>query len=188
MQTTQSTLLQRIRDNGDKSAWREFDRIYRPLLYHYGRKRGLSRIDAEEIVQQCMLVITRHAARFDYDRARGGFKNWLRTMVDNKIRDAFRRNRARTAQTPDLQRKPSPVEIWERQWEKEHLRHCLEQLRQELSVKHYEAFDLFVLRERPAADVAARLGLSANNVWVIKSRVLRRLREMMRAFLEGCSD
>ena len=37
---------------------------------------------------------------------------------------------------------------------------------------------------RPAAEVAARLGLSENAVWIARSRVLRRLRQELAGLLE----
>ena len=42
----------------------------------------------------------------------------------------------------------------------------------------------FVVRDRPAADVAAELGISVNSVYLAKSRVLRRLREELAGLLD----
>ena len=42
----------------------------------------------------------------------------------------------------------------------------------------------FVVRDRPAAEVAGELGLSVNAVYLAKSRVLRRLREQFDGLLD----
>ena len=42
----------------------------------------------------------------------------------------------------------------------------------------------FVVRDRPAAEVASDLGITVNAVYLAKSRVLRRLREQLRGLLD----
>jgi RNA polymerase sigma-70 factor (ECF subfamily) len=42
----------------------------------------------------------------------------------------------------------------------------------------------FVVRDRPAAAVAAELGITVNAVYLAKSRVLRRLREELQGLLD----
>jgi RNA polymerase sigma-70 factor, ECF subfamily len=42
----------------------------------------------------------------------------------------------------------------------------------------------YVVRDRPAADVAVELGISVNAVHLAKSRVLRRLREELNGLLD----
>ena len=76
---TRASLLQRVRDPADNEAWREFFNIYRPLIYRYGRLRGLSRADADEVVQKCMTKLVDKMPQFEYSSTKGGFKFWLRT-------------------------------------------------------------------------------------------------------------
>src|SRR5262245_45067984 len=38
---TRVTLLTRIKDGADAEAWREFVRLYGPVVYGFARKRGL---------------------------------------------------------------------------------------------------------------------------------------------------
>jgi RNA polymerase sigma-70 factor (ECF subfamily) len=59
---------------------------------------------------------------------------------------------------------------------------CLEQARRELDSKVFEAFNLYALSEIPADDVAQRLKMSRNAVYIAKSRVLSRLRQLERQF------
>lgn len=50
---------------------------------------------------------------------------------------------------------------------------------EELSEVHAEAVDLNVFEDLPAGEVAARLGLSEQNVHQIKSRFKKRVRELL---------
>jgi RNA polymerase sigma-70 factor (ECF subfamily) len=49
----------------------------------------------------------------------------------------------------------------------------------------WQVFQMLVLEDRPAAEVALHFQLQPNAVYVAKSRVLARLREEMRGLLDG---
>ena len=148
MTPTRASLLLRIKDLHDRDAWRDFHGLYAPLIYHYARKRGLRREDAEEVRDQCFEVITRHIGGFAYDRTKGGFKNWLRRIAENKALDLLRKRREPQADSQVLRaalgRDPSPADVWEQQWSREHLRFCLEQIRGMVPADQYEAFRMLL--------------------------------------------
>ena len=180
MLTTRATLLMRVRDPADERAWREFHRLYASLLYHYARGRGLSHDDAEEIRDECFTVLTRTIPKFQYDRSRGRFKGWLQCVVDSKIADLRRKRRPQRADTqqiadvPDPQ--PSPAEIWEQNWRREHLQSCLEQVENQVSDHDYRAFRLLI-EACQVLEICRRLGVNANQVYKAKSRILRLVAE-----------
>jgi RNA polymerase sigma-70 factor (ECF subfamily) len=74
-----------------------------------------------------------------------------------------------------------PASAMTRQWDQEHDRHVvarlLQRIEHEFRPATWQAFRRHVLDGADAEDVAAELGLSANAVYIAKSRVLRRLRE-----------
>ena len=102
--TTRPSLLIRIRNRGDAAAWETFDRIYRPMLYRFAQSRRLGHEDAEDVVQHCMSAIQEHIGRLDYDPDKGRFKAWLRTMVDNRIRNLHRDRKDKQAESGDFRR------------------------------------------------------------------------------------
>ncbi len=183
--TTRSSLLRRIRDRDDAGAWREFDGLYRPLLMRYARLRGLDRSAAEDVVQHCMLAIQSHIGKFDYDPARGRFKAWLRTLVNNRIRKLARVRREQRAGTRELagvaDNRATLDEVFERVWLAEHLRHCLRDLRDEVEERTYQAFERYVIDQAPVETVCAELNLSAQQLYRIKWRLTRKLKERMQA-------
>jgi RNA polymerase sigma-70 factor (ECF subfamily) len=67
------------------------------------------------------------------------------------------------------------------QWDRDHDRHVFDKLlavaRVGCEPATWEAFQLFAIEGRPAAEVAARTGLTENAVVLAKSRLLRRLRQ-----------
>ena len=188
MDTTRGSLLQKIRDRGNSVAWREFDAIYRPMILRLGRARGLDAATAEDVVQHCMLAIHRHIDGFDYDPRKGHFKGWLRTLVDNRVRNLLRDRHDQLADTKDFKRpqesEASPEEVFERLWHQEHLDYCLGQIRAEVQESTFKAFELHVLEEWPVEKVSAALGMTNDQVYRIKWRVLQKLRAKMRELLE----
>ena len=75
-----------------------------------------------------------------------------------------------------------------RSWDEEHDRHVtrrlLELLEADFEPTTWTAFRLLVLEGRPTREVAEVTGLSPNAVRIAKSRVLARLRQEARAFLD----
>ena len=187
MDTTRSTLLLRVQDRADSVAWGEFDRIYRPLLFKYARGRGLDESAAEDVVQHCMSGVVRYIEQFDYDPTKGRFKGWLRTLVNNRVRNMHRDRRDQPAESQDFkhesQSPPAPDDIFDQLWLREHLKHCLALIRPEVNESTFKAFRLYVMDEWPVEKVSAELDMTVNQVHKIKSRLTKKLEEKMRELL-----
>lgn len=179
-------MLARLRNRSDAEAWAEFHKLYAPLLYRYARGRGLSRADAEEVRDQCLEVVTRKIGDFEYDKRKGSFKNWLYRMAYRKCIDLMRRGREKPAGSwagGDLPGSdPTADEIWERHWQQEHLKYCVEQVRESVSEMNHQVFCMLLFEACSVEDVCGRLGLNANQVYKAKSRVLQRVRQLMAQF------
>jgi len=186
MSQTRSSLLSRVKDLADGPSWEEFDRVYRPLLLRYAVIRGLNQEQAEEIAQQCMASVAGGIQSF---QRQVSFRAWLRGMVDNKVADLFKKRREPNARTADLQREQTtednPALLWERQWNRTHLLYSLNHVRSEISPLTYEAFELYVIHELPVAEIAERLGMTPNQIYVAKHRVLAKLKERWADVADG---
>lgn len=189
MNTTRISLLLRIKDVEDADAWAEFDAIYRPMLSRFAAARGLQQADVEDVVQHCMAAIHTHIETFEYDRQKGRFKAWLRTIVNNRIKNIARKRREGIAESGDLKRlkarEPAVEEVFDRVWMEEHLKHALRLLRLEMDETTLAAYEAYAVRGRPAEDVCRDLGVSTSQLYKIKWRVTRKLGEIMKALLEG---
>ncbi len=181
MDKTRVSLLMRLRDPRDNEAWSEFDRIYRPLLTRYACARGLTEADVEDVVQYSMAQVHNEARKFEYDPTRGRFRGWLRTVVNNRVNNIRRQPHfppgagdllARQAADGD-----SPEELFERIWFEEHLRHALLKIKNSCDGNTFEAFRLYVVEEHPSGEVCDRLGIDRQQLYKIKWRLTRKLRE-----------
>lgn len=187
MDTTRPSLLLRLKDPRDAAAWEVFDHIYRPMLIRYARACGVTPTDAEDIVQQCMSAISTHIGGFEYDPGRGRFKGWLRTMVNNKVRNLHRDRRDRGVESDELDglasKENAPDEEFDRLWKQEHLWHCLRQLRGEVEETTYRAFEAYVIEQRPVNEICTELGIKPNLIYTIKWRMTERVADKMRELL-----
>jgi RNA polymerase sigma-70 factor (ECF subfamily) len=187
--TTNPSLLERVRDAGDTAAWRQFDGRYGPLVLGYCRARGLQLSDAEDVRQQVMLSLSRALPGFAYDRSRGRFRDYLARVVRNAV---ARRRACHTASITTLSnneldaltRAPQCLadEEWERQWAHHHCRRALAALRPVETSRNLAVLER-LLAGRSSAAIADELGLTAEAVRKIKQRLRERLRALVVAQL-----
>jgi RNA polymerase sigma-70 factor (ECF subfamily) len=182
MNTTRASLLIRVRDPRDSDAWEEFHKLYAPLLYAYARARGLNHNDADEIRSVCYEAIVRQMPSFEYEKDRGGFKAWLRTLVQRRVVDWVRKRRENQAGSGELvaveDSADGPDDAWERSWRQRHLAYCVEKVRTAVSEQTYSAFRL-LLDDTPVPQICDQLGMNPNQVYKAKARVLELVKTEM---------
>jgi RNA polymerase sigma factor (sigma-70 family) len=190
MQTTRVSLLLRIKNRRDGDAWQQFDNLYRPMLHRFATMRGLQHAEAEDVVQHCMSAVQQHIETFEYDPTKGRFKGWLRTLVNNRIRNLLRDRHEKPAQSAVFDRPeegPTPEELFDRVWMAEHLTLALRLLRDEVEEASFRAFQLYVIEERPVEEICAELNMNANQVHKAKYRLTKKLADKL-AELGEASD
>jgi RNA polymerase sigma-70 factor (ECF subfamily) len=187
MYTTPPTLLERLRKADEPRAWQRFVELYTPLLLYWARRYGLERHDAEDLVQEVLTHLVKALPKFSYDQG-GSFRSWLRTVTLNKLRDRARRQKVPLLAASGKLSGVADTHEGELFTEEEHrqylARRALEVMQAEFEPTTWKACWEFIVAGRPAAEVAADLGISENAVYIAKCRVLRRLRKE----LEGIFD
>jgi RNA polymerase sigma factor (sigma-70 family) len=130
-----------------------------------------------------MATVACKIAAFEYDKAKGDFKNWLYCIASGKLIDLPRRRHethadsGQLAALPDPQ--PTPDEALDANWRQSHLMYCAEQLRSHVSARNHEAFRLLSCEECSVEEVCSRLDMTPEQVCQAKSRVLRRVRQIL---------
>lgn len=190
---TRASLLVRLRDPQDESAWREFVDLYTPLVYGYARKQGLQDADAADLSQDVLGAVSGAVGRLEYDPARGAFRNWLFTVVRRKLSNwrAARRNRLQGSGDSAIQQFldecPAPERMeaeWQAEWERRLVGWACEQVRRQTSDLTWQAFWRTAIDGQPGKKVADDLGLSIAAVYHARSRVLARLKEIVQSAQE----
>jgi RNA polymerase sigma factor (sigma-70 family) len=184
---TQPSLLIRLRDADDGPAWSRFVDIYAPLVYDFARRRGLQDADAADLTQEVLAAVAHGVRRFDYDPQRGSFRGWLFTVVVNKFctfherLHRYQQGSGDTAAQQLLQEVPAAIdnEEWDQEYQKQLFTWAAQQVQAAVEATTWQAFwQTSVLGVRPQ-DAAKQLRLSVAAVYMAKSRVLARLKELI---------
>jgi RNA polymerase sigma-70 factor, ECF subfamily len=179
MQTTSPSLLGHLRHADDPTAWGRFVRIYSPLLYTWAGHMGLQHADALDLVQEVFTTLVQKLPEFTYDGDKG-FRNWLFCVTRNKFLERARRRTLPidpVAQPDAVAAPPSQDTVAEADFRRHLLRQILPSMRELFQPSTWQAFWEHVVEERPAPEVAARLGVTVNAVFKAKARVLTRLHQ-----------
>ena len=187
MHSTPASLLERLRRPNDPEAWDRLVELYTPLLFDWARRVGLREPDAADLVQDVFTTLLQKLPQFAYN-AQGSFRRWLRTVLLNKWREA-RRSRAAAVGTGagepiDCPGPDNVAELAEEEYRRSLSVRALQLMQAEFQPTTWKACWEHVACSRPAADVAAELGVSVNAVYLAAGRVLRRLREELEGLLD----
>ncbi len=194
MQETSISLLKRIADEGTDDDWQRLLEIYRPFMYQRISTYPLLVSQAEDIVQEVLVVLVRELPTFQRQRT-GSFRAFLRGIVLNQLRYAMRRVQKTplvagqydklTDQIEQLADPNSQLSVeFDRQHDQSVFRHAASIVRNEVKTSTWEAFQKHAIEGKNANAVAEELGVSVNVVLLAKSRLTRRIREEIRGLVD----
>ena len=192
---TRATLIERLKDWQDHSSWQVFFDTYANLIYGVAIRRGLTRLEAQNVVQETMLAVARNMPAFKYDPALGSFKSWLLNMTRWRIRDQFRKRmpleedrKPATSQTATGDKDDEAEgeaaiptssdldKIWDAEWENNLLEAAIAKAKRHLDPQQYQIFDFCVNKEWPPEKVAMTFSIPVGQVYMAKHRVAEKIK------------
>lgn len=183
---TTTTLLDGLKDESASSIWDEFDRRYRTIVYGFARRLGLDEADAADVAQETLMRFVRDYRAGRYDRGQGRLRAWLIGIAKFRIydlrRDRARHRAARGASAIDNLAEDTDAEaVWDAEQRRFIFDQALAELREttRLSEKTLEAFERVVLKQEAVNDVALALGVSAQEIYDAKSRIVGKLKDVL---------
>jgi RNA polymerase sigma factor (sigma-70 family) len=175
--TTSASLVLKLRDHSDASAWSEFVDVYSPLIYGFCRAREVQSSDAADITQEVLLRVSKAMRTFEYDRAKGLFRDWLAKVVLNEIRRYSNKTRPTATDPNELDQDAGVIESeWNEHFHQHIFAKALERCKLHFTNETWSLFESTWIHKRPAEDVATERGIGIDRIYVARSRVLKRLR------------
>jgi RNA polymerase sigma-70 factor (ECF subfamily) len=165
---TRLSLLARLREPNDQEAWREFVAIYQPLIQRLATHRG----------------------RWTPDPNRASFRTWLFRIARNLMINLLKQKQRLpfTAGGTDmlelLQNQPArdgngKTEWFDEEFRRELFRWSAERIRGEFRESTWQAFWQTCVDGKSVAMVADTLKMSVGAVYVARSRVMARLKQVI---------
>ena len=191
---TRDSLLVQVRSPGNREAWDQFVQIYRPVIYRLARSRGLQDADALDLAQQVLIAVASAIATWEKSDEQIRFRHWLRRVARNAIVNALARrplDRAvggSSAQTfledqhGDSPQSDAEIEL---EYRRELYLRAARQVRVEVEPATWRAFELTVIHEMNVDEAALALNKSIGAIYVARSRIMQRLRAIVRELEES---
>jgi RNA polymerase sigma-70 factor (ECF subfamily) len=185
---TQPSLIFRLADGCDRQAWQQFVEIYAPLVFNLARQRGLQEADAADVTQDVLSRVADAFRRGTFDRSRGTFRGWLFTIARHEIADcqSARGRPGRAAGGTTMGQMlaevaaPADEPAWEAEYQQRLFQWAARRVQSSVKPEAWECFWQTAVAGESKSAVAARLGVTVAYVYLWRSRVLARLREMVR--------
>lgn len=187
-----SLLASLIRGRSASESWPLFVRKYGRLLYRWSVRWGAGSHEAEEVIQETLLAIHQKLDQYTVQPG-SNFRAWLKTVAYHcwlqilQQRTLLRNSSATDyGQTGTADRvataeaRDDLVGLFERMANREIMDLAAQRVRQKVEPRSWLCFEMTYLEEMPGEEVAERLGISINAVYLTTSRLRRMIQEEVR--------
>ncbi len=187
----------------DESAWEQFVELYEPVIRAYVAIEGVPSDDIDDVTQDVFVRLVGIMRRDGYDRSRGRFRTYLRTVMRRVLIDRFRRQTADRASLRDPLNEdetqaddslpqpaasvpPDAAAAFEAKLRQAEFKALLDHVftQTALSDQSRAIYRAYVLEDGDTGEVARRFGVKPEVVRQVKSRVNRMIAALARR-LEG---
>lgn len=168
------------------AAWAEFFPRCDRLVHQYASAFRARGVDVDDCMQEVWAQLLRTLPSFNLESRRGQFSSWLYAVVRSKANDILRQKARHSAEdlSSEIERSlacddADPAEVVQTSAEVEDLHQSLSQLRKDVSPESYRVLQLRHLNAMSVNEVAAALGITAEQVWARDHRMRRKLYQLM---------
>ena len=85
MDETSLSLLERLRQSPENEGWNRLSDLYAPLIRAWLRRYDVQDSDANDLVQEVLLAVSKDLGKFEHAGRPGAFRGWLRAILVNRL-------------------------------------------------------------------------------------------------------
>ena len=183
----------------EESAWKRFVELYEPVIRAYAAVEGVPPGDVDDVAQDVFVRLVGIMRRDGYDRSRGRFRTYLRTVMRRVLIDRFRRQTAARVQQHEpldedeaqasdalmqacAASQPDAAAVFEEKWNRAQFQALLDHVftQTALSDQSRAIYRAYALEGGDTGEVARRFGVKPEVVRQVKSRVNRMIAALAR--------
>ncbi len=181
--TVGSSVILGVKQN-HQGAWEQLVDFYYPIAYRWCRNAGLNEHNAADVSQDVFRSVVQSFGSFDRSNEKQSFGAWLRLITQRRIADFLQRNshespKGGTSAMLRFQEIPIETNNEEMGEANAKLLEAIRVVQNEFEVTSWRAFELNVIQQIDSDLVAQELSISRNAVYLAKSRILKRIRQIM---------
>ena len=185
---TSTSLLRRVR-TFDEEAWQALVATYGERVYRWCRVAKLQHEVAIDVTQDVFIAVFGSMDRFRRERQSDGFRKWLRGITAKRIGAYWRRQFPLSPPVggSDWQGLLGALEAphvsgstsdgGTSRSDDDIRRQAIEHVRRETTARDWAILERLALSGQSAVKVADEFGVSVNVVYLVRSRLMRRIRE-----------
>lgn len=189
---TRASLILRLKNAEDAAAWSDFVAIYAPVIFRVACRHGFQIADAENLIQEVLLSISRALPQWLQREDRGSFRAWMLKIARNEAVDMLTRRATRPlgkdgleadrllAELPDTRRDLSSQ--FDLEYEQAVFQWAAAQVRDTVSNTTWQSFWLTHVEGLSVDTVAQQLNMRTGTVYVARGRVMNRIQELVKQF------
>jgi RNA polymerase sigma-70 factor (ECF subfamily) len=179
------------------AAWEQFVAIYAPAIYRTARRLGLQAADAEDCVQEVLAAVSVSVTKWIQRDDRGPFRSWLFRIARNTATDFLTRRKHRLwtkggtlaiGQLGEHDAEATVPDYLESEYRREIFLRSSKIVRTQVSESTWQAFYRTSVLQQSPAEVAEALGMTPGSVYIARSRVMKRLQQLVKSFEELADD
>lgn len=188
---TRHSLIVRLNDEQNESAWTEFATAYEPFLKRMAERQGVPERDVPDVVQQVLMAVAKSVGGWTNDGKDGSFRRWLATVSRNIVIRFMTRERRQSSGQGGSQFievlnsvADEPDKELVHRYEHEFVVWAAEQVKEEFIATSWAAFWATIIEGREVSEVAAELNISAGSIYMSRSRIMTRIRQQVEEVLQ----
>ena len=177
--TTNSSQLRHVQ-SGNSAAWQEFYQKYSGMIHFIGRKRCLSPEECDDLMVDVMTIFWHKMDAFIYDRSKGRLRSYLGQIANYCAMQIFCGRQRNTVPFDPAMEYPEDVDkSMLEEWRNFLLEQAMNTLRQNVDTETYQVFYMSFVQKCPVAEIASVTRKSPNNIYVIRSRCMTKLKKII---------
>jgi RNA polymerase sigma-70 factor (ECF subfamily) len=185
--STSLSMLDRLRRTRDPETWARFVEIYGQLIVEWNQQAGLQPADANDVAQEILVAVLEKVPGFQRTEE-GSFRNWLKSIALPKIRGQIRRQK-RMDSWRDIDEMteladPSQEREYAADYSESVVSRALKVISRDFEESTWRAFEMVFFEKRDPEEVGRELGMSRNSVYIARSRVSKKVKEILRDLID----